>query len=73
MEKQDREKPTSPRCLKCGAQPKFITSMLSPSAGTNVPHVRMPVRREIVDVGKGLRLIMPPLPDLLYRHRAQRS
>src|SRR6202171_4720524 len=33
----------------------------------------MPVRREILDVGKALRLIMPPLPDLLYRHRAQRS
>jgi hypothetical protein len=33
MEKPDRPKPISPRCLKCGGQPKFITSMLSPSAG----------------------------------------
>jgi len=35
MEKQDRQKPTSPRCLKCGEQPKFITNMLdSPTART---------------------------------------
>src|ERR1700687_3099545 len=27
MEKQDRQKPTSPRCLKCGEQPQFTTSM----------------------------------------------
>jgi hypothetical protein len=33
MEKQDRQKPISPRCLKCGEQPKFITSMLNLSAG----------------------------------------
>jgi hypothetical protein len=34
MEKQDRpQKPTSQPCSKCGQQPKFITSMLYPSAG----------------------------------------
>jgi hypothetical protein len=27
------KKPTSPRCLKCGEQPKFITSMLDPLTG----------------------------------------
>ena len=33
MEKQDRQKPTSPRCLKCGEQPKFITNMLDSPTG----------------------------------------
>jgi hypothetical protein len=33
MEKQDRLKPTSPRCSKCGEQPKFTTSMLDPPTG----------------------------------------
>jgi len=33
MEKQARPKPISPRCLKCGEQPKFITSMLDPPTG----------------------------------------
>jgi hydrogenase/urease accessory protein HupE len=33
MEKQDRQKPNLPRCSKCGTQPRFITSMLSPSEG----------------------------------------
>jgi hypothetical protein len=33
MEKRDRQKPTSPRCLKCGEQPKFTTSMLDPPTG----------------------------------------
>jgi hypothetical protein len=27
MEKQDRPEPVSPRCLRCGDQPKFTTSM----------------------------------------------
>ena len=31
--KQDRQKPTSPRCLKCGEQPKFITNMLDSPTG----------------------------------------
>jgi hypothetical protein len=33
MEKQDRQKPTSPRCLKCGEQLQFITNMLDPPTG----------------------------------------
>jgi hypothetical protein len=33
MEKQDRQKPTSPRCLKCGEQSKFITNMLDSPTG----------------------------------------
>jgi hypothetical protein len=33
MEKQDRPKPAAPRCLKCGEQSQFITSMLDPPTG----------------------------------------
>jgi hypothetical protein len=55
MEKQDRQEPTSSRCLKCGDQPKFITSMLSPSAGRTVSHVRMQVRQQNLDLREGLR------------------
>jgi hypothetical protein len=33
MENQDRPNPTSPRCLKCGEQPKFTTSMPDPPTG----------------------------------------
>jgi hypothetical protein len=33
MEKLAHQNPTSPLCLKCGEQPKFITSMLDPSVG----------------------------------------
>jgi hypothetical protein len=29
----ERPKPVPPRCPKCGQQPRFITSMLHPSAG----------------------------------------
>jgi hypothetical protein len=33
MEKQDRQKPKSPRCPECGEQPKFIMSTMEPSKG----------------------------------------
>src|ERR1700724_756016 len=33
MERQDRQKPTSPRCVRCGEQPKFAASMLDPPTG----------------------------------------
>jgi hypothetical protein len=33
MEKQERPEPISPRCLRCGEQPKFISSMLDPPTG----------------------------------------
>jgi hypothetical protein len=29
----DRSGPTPPRCLKCGEQPSFMTSMLDPPTG----------------------------------------
>jgi hypothetical protein len=33
MEKQERPKPISSRCSRCGEQPKFINSMLDPPTG----------------------------------------
>jgi hypothetical protein len=30
---ETRSKPISPRCLKCGEQPEFITSILDPKNG----------------------------------------
>jgi len=36
MEKLDFKMPVSPRCVKCGEQPNFTTSMLDPRTGRKV-------------------------------------
>jgi hypothetical protein len=33
MDKPTPQKPRSPDCLKCGRQPRFVTSMLDPPSG----------------------------------------
>jgi hypothetical protein len=68
------KKPTSPRCLKCGEQPKFITSMLDPPTGREISQVRMPVRQLDLDREGLTRLSLSAICPAPSRHlRAERN